>query len=61
MVICKDGRLYNLVVRDKITVEDPYIVMVKASAFAIAAVEQNAAEVPSRAVRDFLIKSNLET
>lgn len=53
----KYGRLYKVVLRDKITVEDPYLVMVKATAFAIRTGEPYAAEPAARAVRDFLLKS----
>lgn len=55
----KAGRLYNIVLRDKIVVEDPYLVMVKATAFAIAQAEPYNGTVPPRGVRDFLIKSSV--
>ena len=55
----KYGRFYRFVVRDKIIVEDPYLVMVKAGAFAISQGEPYAAQTPERSVRDFLIKSNV--
>lgn len=55
----KFGRLYTFKLRDKITVEDPYLVMVKAEAFAIQQGEPYAGIPPERAVRDFLIKSNV--
>jgi hypothetical protein len=48
-----------VVLRDKITVEDPYLVMVKATAFAIRTGEPYAAEPTPRAVRDFLLKSSV--
>lgn len=57
--IRKHGRLYTFVLRDKIVVEDPYLVMVKAEAFAIGQGEPYAGIPPERAVRDFLIKSNV--
>jgi hypothetical protein len=44
-------------IRDKIVVEDPYLVLVKAEAFAISQGEPYNGSVPSRTVRDFLIKS----
>ena len=56
----KDGRMYRFVVRDKIAIEDPYLVMVKATAFAISQGEPYAAQVPERSVRDFLIKQNIQ-
>ena len=59
VTIRKFGRLYTLTLRDKITVEDPYLVLVKAEAFAIAQGEPFAGVTPSRSVRDFLIKSNV--
>jgi hypothetical protein len=59
VTIRKNGRLYHFVVRDKIVVDDPYLVLVKATAFAIAHGEPYAGLPPGRAVRDFLIKSNV--
>lgn len=53
------GRLYTVTMRDKTVVEDPYLVLVKAEAFAIATGEPFAGITPERAVRDFLIKSNV--
>lgn len=55
----KAGRFYNFVLRDKIVVEDPYLIMVKATAFAIAQAEPYNGTVPPRSVRDFLIKSSV--
>lgn len=55
----KFGRLYNYKLRDKIAVMDPYLVMVKAEAFAIKMGEPYVGIPPERAVRDFLIKSNV--
>ncbi len=55
----KDGRLYRFVVRDKIVVEDPYLVLVKAAAFAVAEGEPYAGLPPERSVRDFLLKQNV--
>lgn len=57
--IRKDGRIYRYVLRDKIVPEDSYLVMVKASAFAIQVGEPHNGTPPDRSVRDFLIKSNL--
>jgi hypothetical protein len=59
MTIRKDGRLYKFVVRDKITVEDPLLVLVKAAAFSIRTGEPYAGGTPDRSVRDFLIRSNI--
>ena len=55
----KDGRLYRFIVRDKIIIEDPYLMLVKAMAFAIATGEPFNGSPPDRAIRDFLIKSNV--
>lgn len=55
----KDGRLYRFMVRDKIIIEDPYLVLVKAMAFAIGTGEPYSGQIPDRAIRDFLIKSNV--
>lgn len=59
VVVRKDGRLYRTVIRDKVVVEDPMLVMVKAEAFAIAQGEPFVGRPPPRAVRDFLIKSSV--
>jgi hypothetical protein len=59
-VIRKSGRLYTLTARDKLTIEDPYLVLVKAEAFAIRAGEPFNGQIPSRAVRDALIKSSVQ-
>jgi hypothetical protein len=61
VTIRKHGRLYTMVLRDKIVVEDPYLVLVKAEAFALAQGEPYAGIVPPRSLRDELIKSNLGT
>jgi hypothetical protein len=53
----KYGRLYKFVLRDKIAIEDPYLVLMKAAAFAIQEGEPYAGRTPERSVRDFLIKS----
>lgn len=57
VTIRKAGRLYRYVLRDKIVVEDPYLVMVKAAAFAIREGEPYNGKVPPRTIKDFLIKS----
>jgi hypothetical protein len=59
VVFKKNGRLYTLVLRDKISVEDPYLTMVRAAAFAIRASEPYVMQPPPRAVRNFLINSNV--
>jgi len=59
IVIRKFGRLYTLTLRDKIAVEDPFLNMVKAEAFALQQGEPYAGLTPDRTFRDTLIKSNL--
>lgn len=59
ITIQKDGRLYRVVVRDKITPEDPFFVMVKAEAFAVWQGEPFMGRPPPRSIRDFLIKSSV--
>ena len=48
--------MYNLVLRDKVAPEDPYLMLVKATAFAMQEGEPYVGRPPSRAIRDFLIK-----
>lgn len=59
VTVRKFGRLYKFIMRDKITVEDPYIVLVRAAAFAVQEGEPYAGRTPERSVRDFLIKSSV--
>ncbi|WP_394831805.1 hypothetical protein LVJ94_35345 [Pendulispora rubella] len=59
VTVRKHGRLYRLVLRDKITVEDPYLVLVKAAIFAIRSNEPYMGRPPTRSVRDFLIRSSV--
>lgn len=54
--IRKDGRVYTFIARDRLMPEDPYLVLVKASAFSIQTGEAYSGTPPSRAIRDFLIK-----
>lgn len=55
----KNGRLYNVVLRDKIVPEDPYLVLVKAAAFAIEQREPYMGRLIPRSVKDFFIKSTV--
>ena len=55
----KNGRLYTMTMWDQITVEDPYLMLVKAEAFALAQSEPFSGLTPDRSVRDALIKSNV--
>lgn len=59
VTIKMNGKLYTFIFRDKIVPEDPYLVAVKAAAFAIKRVEEYRGVPPPRTVRDFLIKQNL--
>jgi len=57
--IRRGGRIYQFVLRDKVLPEDPYLVLVKAAAFAIQTGEAYNGTPPDRSVRDFLIKSSV--
>jgi hypothetical protein len=59
VTIRKHGRLYTLKMRDKVFVEDPFLVLVKAEAFALQNGEPFAGVTPPRALRDVLIKNNI--
>jgi hypothetical protein len=55
----KNGRIYRFTLRDKILPDDYYLVLLKAAAFALQTSEPYNGTPPSRAVRDWLIKSNV--
>lgn len=55
----KNGKIYTMTWRDKVNIEDPYLVMVKASAYAIRMNEPYGARTPRRDYRDFLLRSSL--
>lgn len=55
----ENGRIYRFVARDKIFPEDPYLVLVKAAAFAVQQAEPYNGRTPERNVKDFLVKQNL--
>ena len=55
----KDGRLYRFVLRDRVVPEDPYLMLVKAIAFAVQVNEPHVGKAPERSVRDFLVKNNV--
>lgn len=59
VTVRKEGRLYTLVMRDKITIEDPYITLVKAAGFAVGQSEPYMGRLVPRSVRDFLIRSSV--
>jgi hypothetical protein len=54
----RDGRTYTLTMRNKVVVEDPYIVLIKAAAFAISQQEPFSGRIVPREIRDTLIKTN---
>jgi len=55
-----NGRIYRFTLRDKVIPEDPYLMMVKATAFSIANQEPYNGRAPDRSIRDFLIRSNIQ-
>lgn len=57
--IKKDGRIYRFVVRDRIVPEDPQMMLTRAIAFSIQTGEAYNGTSPNRALKDFLIKSNV--
>lgn len=59
ITIRKNNRLYRFVLRDKVVPEDPYLVMVKASAFAVAQAEPYNGRTPERSIKDFMIKDTV--
>ena len=59
LTIRKDGRLYKFVLRSQVVPEDPYLVLVKAIAFAIQENEPHVGKAPERSLRDFLVKNNV--
>lgn len=59
VTVQKHGRLYTFLARDKVAVEDPYLVLVKAEAFALQQGESYQGQAPSRALKDFLLKTNV--
>ena len=55
----KNGKIYTMTWRDKVVIEDPFLVMVKASAYSIRMNEPYGARSPRRDYKDYLIKSSL--
>lgn len=55
----KNGYAYSFVMRDKVAIEDPHITMMKALAFQIRHAVPYPGGVPSRTLRDFLIKTSV--
>lgn len=59
VTIRKNGRLYRFILRDKISVDDVLLIMIKAAGFAIQNAEPYSGTPPDRSVRDFLIKQDV--
>jgi hypothetical protein len=55
----KEGRLYRAILRDKQVIEDPYLHLVKAAAFAIQQNEPYMGRVIPRSARDLFIRSSV--
>lgn len=55
----KDNRVYRIVLRDKVVPEDPYLVLVRATAFAVKVGEPFNGDPTGRTIKDFLIKSSV--
>lgn len=55
----KAGRIYVYTLNDKIVPEDPYLMMLRATAFSIQAGEAYNGSPPLRDVKDFLIKNTV--
>jgi len=54
-----DTKMVYLILRDTITVEDPYINLARAKALAIRTGEPYAAQPVKRTIKDHLIKTNI--
>ena len=59
VVLQHNGRKYILQLHDKVAIEDPYLTMVRATAFAIGQGEPYNGKSPERSLKDYLIKDNL--
>ena len=55
--IHRNGLLYRFVLRDKVTIEDPYLVLVKATAFAIRHGTGYPGGEPPKELKDALLKT----
>jgi hypothetical protein len=60
-IIRYKGNVYTKVVRDKTVIEDSYLVLVKAAAYAIQTSTPYQGRIVPRSIRDFLIKNNVES
>ena len=54
-----NGRVVTVKIRDTITPEDPYLMLVRAAALAARTNEPFNAERIPKAIKDFLIKTNI--
>jgi len=54
-----NGRVVTITLRNTVTVEDPYLVLVRAKALSIRTGEAISAERTSRSIKDCLIKTNI--
>jgi hypothetical protein len=55
-----DGRLRTVIIRESVVVEDPYLKMVRAKLYTIKNGTEFGAEITSRALKDVLIKQNIQ-
>ena len=59
LAIRNGGRVYRFKLTDKVVPEDPYLVLAKATAFAVMTEEPYNGLPPDRTVRDWLIKNTV--
>lgn len=55
--VVHNGLLYRFVLRDKVTIEDPYLALVKATAFAIKHGVGYPGAQPTKQLKDSLVKT----
>lgn len=53
------GRVVTIIIRNTVTVEDPYLVLARAKALSIRTGESISAQRTSRSIKDYLIKTNI--
>jgi hypothetical protein len=54
-----NGRVVIITLRDSVTVEDPYLLLVRAKALSIRTGEPISANATSKTIKDYLIKTNI--
>jgi len=54
-----NGRIVTVTIRDAITPEDPYLMLVRAKVLSVRTREAFNAERVTRSIKDFLIKTNI--